>query len=139
MGKKGETETARQKQAMLKALDAHYGNVRIAADATGIAPSTHYRWRQEDDDYESSVAYIKDISFNNIKDALVTSAIEKIKNGDTKVLNKMLGIYLKKLPEEMEKVSSKMKPKVEARIKYVAKPPGWDKMVEEMKQKHGLE
>jgi hypothetical protein len=138
MGTNSETATAMQKQDMLKALDAHYGNVRKAADTAKIAPSTHYRWRKEDSDYDGAVAYIKDISFGNIQDALVSTAIEKIKNGDTAVLNKMLGIYLKGLPETMNQLNKIFHPKIKVGIKYIDKPPGFDKMIQEIEQKNGL-
>ena len=41
-----------KKQAMVKALTAHLGNVSKACDEVDIVRNTHYNWLAKDDDYK---------------------------------------------------------------------------------------
>jgi len=105
MGKNSSPATAIRKEAMIKALEANYGNVSVAAKAVNIYASTHYRWLTEDHEYAQKAENMRDICFRKAKDSLLETAFKKIEQGDSAVLNQLLRIYLKKLPEEMEKVS----------------------------------
>jgi len=101
MSKKSVFDTAKQKEIMINALEANYGNVRAAAKVAKINARTHYKWRKEDNEYDNNTNSIKDISYRGLKEHLIDKAMRKVDKGDTAVLNKMLGIFLKDLPEEM--------------------------------------
>lgn len=120
MGTNSEAVTAIKKKEMINALENSFGNVTAAAKAVGITPRTHYTWLKEDDEYADAAENMRDISYRRVKDSLVEKALSEIEKGDTTVLLKMLGIYLKKLPEEMERVARiNNVPLVRARIKYI--------------------
>jgi hypothetical protein len=105
MPKNSPAATAIQKKKMIDALVANFGNVHQAAKALKMDTRTHYRWLSEDSEYAQEAENIRDISYRKVKDNLLENALKKIEKGDSAVLNKMLGIYFKKLPEEMERVS----------------------------------
>jgi|SRR6185312_6794750 len=120
MGTNSEAVTAIKKKEMINALENSFGNVTEAAKKVGITPRTHYTWLKEDDEYADAAENMKDISYRRVKDSLVEKALSKIENGDTTVLLKMLSIYLKKLPEEMERVARiNNVPLIRAKINYV--------------------
>jgi len=119
MSKNSPVETAIQKKEMIDALEANFGNVTIAAMVVGISPRTHYRWLKEDGDYADESENIRDISYRRIKEGLVQKAMMKIEKGNASVLNKMLGIFLKKLPEEMDRLSTKNNVRLVPKIRYV--------------------
>lgn len=102
MSKSSPAKTETQKLAMLAALEANNCNVRKAAEITGIAPQTHYTWRNEDSDYDSCVLQVKEICNKEIKNALLESALNKINEGNTAVLNQMLRIYFKNVDSYIE-------------------------------------
>jgi transposase-like protein len=134
MGTNSEAATAIQKKEMVNALEANMGNVTAAAQKVGITPRTHYRWLKEDDEYADATENMKDISYRRVKDSLIEKALSKIEKGDTAVLMKMLSIYLKKLPDEMERAAHiNNVPLVRARIKYV----DTREEAEEIMRKHG--
>lgn len=115
-----EAVTAIHKKEMINALEENMGNVTAAAKKVGITPRTHYRWLKEDDEYADATENMKDISYRRVKDSLIEKALKKIDEGDTPMLMKMLSIYLKKLPEEMERAARiNNVPLVRARIKYI--------------------
>jgi hypothetical protein len=99
-------KTAKQKEVMIKLLETNYGNIRKAAKLAGISTRTHYRWCKEDNDYDDRTCSMKDICYRNIKGDLIESAMRKVEKGDSAVLNKMLGLFLKDLPFEMQKLST---------------------------------
>jgi hypothetical protein len=105
MSKNSPVATALKKQAMIKALEANFGNIVISASKAGITPQTHYRWCKEDDAYYKAAESLKDIGLRNVKESLLDIAMQKIRKGDSSVLNKMLGIFLKEMPEEMKIMS----------------------------------
>ena len=119
MSKNSPVETAVQKKEMIDALESNFGNVTIAARVVGITPRTHYRWLKEDDAYSTEAENIKDICYRKIKDGLIQKALMKIEKGSTRVLLKMLGIFLKKMPEEMERASRINNVRLVPKIKYV--------------------
>ena len=104
MGKNSAAATAIQKKAMIDALEANFGNATKAAVAAHIKPRTHYRWLKEDEDYANEAENMKDLCYRKVKDNLLENALKKIDKGDSAVLNKMLGIFFKKMPEEMDRV-----------------------------------
>lgn len=115
-----EAVTAIHKKEMINALEESMGNVTAATKKVGITPRTHYRWLKEDDEYADATENMKDISYRRVKDSLIEKALKKIEEGDTPMLMKMLSIYLKKLPEEMERAARiNHVPSVRARIKYI--------------------
>lgn len=126
MSKSSAEETAMQKQAMIRALEANYGNITKAAKAAGIAASTHFRWMKEDSEYEEQADAGKDVGYRNIKDSIIDMAMNKAKKGNVAVLNKLMGVFLKNLPEEMKILHRANNVPLRARIKYIDKPPGWD-------------
>jgi hypothetical protein len=101
MEKRNLDRTAKQKEFMIKALEANYGDVRMAAKLAKISSQTHYRWRKEDKDYEKQTDSARDICYRDLKEHLISQGLKMVDKGDTKVLNKMMGIFLKDLPEEM--------------------------------------
>jgi len=112
--------TAIHKKEMVNALEANMGNITAAAQKVGITPRTHYRWLKEDPEYADATENMKDISYRRVKDSLIEKALKKIDEGDTPMLMKMLSIYLKKLPDEMERAARiNNVPLVRARIKYI--------------------
>jgi hypothetical protein len=120
MGTNSEAVTAIQKKEMINALEVNFGNVTAAAKVVKITPRTHYRWLKEDPEYADAAENMKDISYRRVKDSLVEKALSMVEKGDTTVLLKMLSIYLKKLPEEMERAARiNNVPLVRARIKYI--------------------
>ena len=134
MGHNSEAVTAIKKKEMINALENSFGNVTAAAKKVGITPRTHYTWLKEDDEYADAAENMKDISYRRVKDSLVEKALNMVEKGDTTVLLKMLSIYLKKLPEEMERAARiNNVPLVRARIKYV----DTREEAEEIMRKHG--
>ena len=120
MSKSSEEETAIHKKEMINALEANLGSVTAAAQQVGITPRTHYRWLKEDDEYADAAESMKDICFRRVKESLIEKALSKIEKGDNAILMKMLSIYLKKLPEDMEKAARiNNVPLIRPRIKYV--------------------
>ena len=119
MGFTTEELTAIRKKEMINALEANFGNVTDATKTVGITPRTHYRWLKEDEEYADAAENMRDLCFRKVKDNLVAKALSKIEKGDSAVLMKMLGIYLKKLPDEMERASYQNNVRLRANIKYV--------------------
>lgn len=122
MSKNIQEVTEKQKLTMLSALEANFGNVKKAAKLINIAPSTHYRWLKEDWDYAEKAENIRDISFRNVKDSLLEEALKKVQKGDAAVLNKMMAIFFKNVPEEMARVSRYNNVPLRVGIKYIDKP-----------------
>ena len=102
MGRNTRQVTEVKKQAMINTLEVKMGNVTKAAEEAGITVQTHYRWLKEDEAYEYEVINIKDISFGKVKESLLEKALKLVDNGNTAVLNQLLRIYFKKLPEEID-------------------------------------
>ena len=121
MGNNTSIATDVQKEAMITALEENYGNVTAAAKAVKISPRTHYRWLKEDGQYADQAESIRDISYRKLRDKLVASALKKIDKGDSSVLNRMMGIYLKNTPEEMRRASTENNVPMRVRIKYIDK------------------
>lgn len=119
MGTNSEQATAIQKKEMINALEANFGNVTQAAKAVGITPRTHYRWLKEDEEYADAAENMRDICYRRVKDNLLEKALDKIEKGDTAILSKMLSIYLKKLPEEMDRASRQNNVRLVPKIRYV--------------------
>jgi len=115
-----EELTAIHKKEMINALEVYFGNVTDAARKVGITPRTHYRWLKEDDEYADAAENMRDLCYRKVKDNLIAKALTRIEKGDKAVLMKMLGIYLKKLPEEMERAARiNNVPLIRPTIKYV--------------------
>lgn len=122
MEKRNLSSTVTQKEVMITALEANYGNVTKAAKLAQINPKTHYRWMKEDSNYEREAQSIKDLGFRNIKDDLIELGMKKAEQGDSVVLNKMLSIFLKDLPEEMKDLNRYNNVPFKVGIKYVDNP-----------------
>ena len=122
MSKNSPEETARQKANMLLALEASNGNIRGAAKLAKINPSTHYQWLKEDPEYAGKSENMKDICFRNSKEQLLDLAFKMAEKGNVQVLNRLLGIYLKNLPEEMKMASyyNNVHPRVG--VRFINKP-----------------
>ena len=71
--------TAARKQAMLEALTLSFGVVAHAAKQVGINRTTHYLWMEEDAEYKSAVADLKEYK----KDFIESKLIKLINEGDT--------------------------------------------------------
>jgi hypothetical protein len=119
MNQHSPEKTAMLKTTMIDALEANFGNVTVAARVVGISPRTHYRWLKEDNEYADDAENIKDICYRKITDGLIQKALMKIEKGNTSILNKMLGIFLKKLPEEMDRASRLNNVRLTASMKYI--------------------
>ena len=122
MKKRNLASTAEQKELMIKALEATYSNVRMSVKIADISAQTHYRWLKEDSAYELQAETSRDVGYRNMKDNLIELAMVKAIKGDTAVLNKLLGIFLKDMPEEMKTLNRYNKVPFRASIKYVDKP-----------------
>jgi len=105
MGRNTRKATEAKKQAMIDALEANSGNITAAAKQVEISVRTHYKWLKEDEAYENEVINIKDISFGKVKESLLEKALKMVDSGNTAVLNQLLRIYFKKLPEEIATTS----------------------------------
>lgn len=119
MSNKAPYEILRQKDLMMIALETHNGNVKKAAKQAGISARTHYRWRQEDADYERKTDVIKDICYRDIKEEIIDLAMKRAAKGDQYVLNQLMRIFLKKLPEEMQLLNRANNVPLRVNIKYV--------------------
>jgi len=73
-----EQSTALRKQAMLKALLATFGVIKMAADQVGINRTTHYLWIDEDPEYKAAVAELKEVK----KDFVESKLMSLINGGD---------------------------------------------------------
>ena len=122
MGTNSATATALQKKRMIDALEANMGSVTKAAKAVKISPRTHYRWVNEDREYALQSESIKDICYKKIKDKLLEKALAQIEKGEASVLNKMLGIYFKHIPDDMQKVNMYNSVPIRATVKWVSTP-----------------
>ena len=134
MGKNSLVETVRQKQAMIDAIEANFGNITKAAKAAGINVRTHNRWRKEDNEYDTLFMSIKDISYGKLKDSLLEEAMKRIKKGDSAVLNQMLRLFYKNLQEDMSKAAFFNNVPIRAKVKFVNTPVNWN--LEEVKKAH---
>jgi len=123
---------------MINALEASLGNVTQATKMVKINVTTHYRWVKEDTVYDDSVRSIKDICFQKVRDKLMQTALKRIDSGDSAVLNKMIGIYFKNVPEEMDSLSLVNRPPLMAKIEYAPKPM-WREMYEQEERANGEE
>ena len=112
-------EILRQQDLMIRALEVNYGNVKLAAKEAGIAPSTHYRWRKEYEDYERKTDTIKDVGYRDLKESILDLAFKKAEKGDSMVLNQLIRTLLKDMPEEMKKLSKMNDIPLTAQIHYV--------------------
>lgn len=119
MGKNSEVATAAQKQKMIGAIEVHFGNITKAANMTGINARTHYRWMKEDQEYAEEAENMKDISFRKIKDKLLEKALDLIDKDDPAILNRMMSIYFKNIPQEMDRVSRYNNVRLMPTIKYI--------------------
>ena len=119
MSNRAPHEILRQQDMMINALEINYGNVKLAAKVAGIAPSTHYRWRKEYEDYERKTDTIKDVGYRDLKENVLDMALKKAEKGDSLVLNQLIRTLLKDLPEEMKKLNRMNDIPLTARIKYV--------------------
>jgi len=105
MDKRNLESTEKKKAAMLIALESNFGNVRNAAKMVKIDAVTHYRWLKEDNEYAGKSESIKDISFRNIKEKLLDMSMKMAEKGNVTVLNQLLRIYCKNIPEDMQAAS----------------------------------
>jgi hypothetical protein len=131
MEKRSLAETAKKKAMMLEKIEVCYGNIRKAAIMVGITTQTHYNWLKDDLEYAEQAESRKDISFRNLREGLIEFAMNKIANGDTAVLNRMLGICLQNLPEEMRTASIHNNVRIRMGIKYVSTREEAEKLREE--------
>jgi len=86
--------TALRKQAMLKALLATFGVIKMAADQVGINRTTHNKWMTDDPEYKAAYAELKEVK----KDFVESHLMKLIGKGDaactifaSKTLNKDRG------------------------------------------------
>jgi len=101
MGTNSKMETVKLKAAMLSAMEANEGSVKLAAEATKISKRTHYRWCREDNAYGNAAGSIKDIRLRHAKEKLLEIAMKKIDDGNTTILNKMLSLFYKNFDKEL--------------------------------------
>jgi len=126
MGKNTEQATAKQKMRMLHALEITCGNAAKAARLAKISVRTHFRWTKEDYEYANEVINVKAICYNEIKDTLLELAMKQAKKGDSAVLNQLLRIFFKDVPEDMKYVTRvRRPPPISKTIRYVDEPLDW--------------
>jgi hypothetical protein len=104
MSNRAPHEILRQQDMMINALEINYGNVKLAAKVAGIAPSTHYRWRKEYENYERKTDTIKDVGYRDLKESVLDLALKKAEKGDSMVLNQLIRTLLKTREEAEETV-----------------------------------
>jgi hypothetical protein len=119
MSKNAPFEIVRQQEAMIDALETHYGSIKYAAQAAGISPRTHFRWMKEYPDYERKADISRDIGYRNLKDSIIETAIRKAKKGNVQVINQMMRTFLKYMPDEMKNLNRSNEVSLMARIKYI--------------------
>ncbi len=122
MGTNSAVVVALQKKKMIDALEANFGSVTKAAKDVKITPRTHYRWLREDREYAEQTEDMRDIAFRKVKDTLFQKALTMIDKGDASVLNKMLTIYFKNVPEEMKIAARNHNVLPKVSIKWVSTP-----------------
>src|ERR1700722_11850854 len=105
MEKRNLDSTEKKKAKMLHAIEANYGNISKAARMTKIASSTHYKWLMEDRAYAVQAEDLRDISFRNTRDNLYELSMKMAEKGNAYVLNQLLRIFFKNVPEEMRVAS----------------------------------
>lgn len=102
MNRKDPYVLEKQKEAMIDALETHYGSIRKATKAAGISVRTHFRWMKEDENYERKANMSKDVGYRNLKDNIIEMALKKAEKGDAAVINQMMRTFLKHMPDEMQ-------------------------------------
>ncbi len=122
MGNSSAKTTAHKKELMLYSLEANFGNVWKAAKLIKIATSTHYRWLKEDNDYADKAENLRDIAYRNIKDHLMDAALKMVDKGNAFVLNRLIGVYFKNIPQDMLIASRFNNVPTRVKIKWVSTP-----------------
>jgi hypothetical protein len=117
-----EEDIVKKKAVMLNAIEVCFGNISKAAKMAKITTRTHYRWLKEDRQYAVESEDVKDICFRNRKEQLLEIAFELAQKGNITVVNKLLSIYCKNLPEEMRMASYQNNVPTRATIKWVSTP-----------------
>lgn len=113
-------EILRQKSLMIEELEKNYGSIKNAAKAAGIAPSTHYRWMKEDEDYERKATMSRDVGYRNLKDNVIEIALRKAEKGNAAVINQLIRTFLKYLPDEMKDLNRANNVRLVPKIKYIS-------------------
>ena len=119
MSKNAPYEIVRQKEAMIDALETHYGSIKNAAKAVGISPRTHFRWMKEDQDYERKADMSRDVGYRNLKDNIIELALKKAEKGNSAILSQLMRTFLKYTPDEMKNLNRCNNVPLTARIRYV--------------------
>jgi hypothetical protein len=122
MPRSSKVNTAKKKELMLYALEPYFGNVLKSARFCKIATSTHYRWLKEDREYADKSENLRDISYRNMRDFLLEEAVKQIRKGNTHVLNKMLSIYCKNMPDEMRSAARQNNVPIKVGVRFVNRP-----------------
>lgn len=73
----GTKLNAIKKQAMLKALEKHLGNVTLAAREVGIMRKTHYDWMNADAEYKQTVEELSNVTLDFAEGKLMELVDEK--------------------------------------------------------------
>jgi len=120
MSKNGPYEIVRQKEAMIDALETHYGSIKDAAKAVEISARTHFRWMKEDEDYERKANMSKDVGYRNLKDNIMEIALKKAEKGNVAVINQLIRTFLKYMPDEMKDLNRSNNVPFRAKISYVS-------------------
>jgi hypothetical protein len=121
MSKSTPQLTFNKKEAMLKALQGNFGRVSKAAAAAQITKQTHYNWYKNDEEYRHSVDNIKFEGFEEFGDLVFSAVIDKLKEGNTAVVNKCFQTVFADWVGQMER-GSPYKPRIITTIKYIDKP-----------------
>ena len=119
--KSSPVNTQHQQQRMLKALEAHYGNVSKATKAVGITRQTHYNWYKENEEYCEKVDLLKVQCHEEFKDLIMEAVIKKIKEGNTQIIALCFKTVCAEDAEQLQKLNP-YKPKLKMRIRVMPNP-----------------
>lgn len=70
MEKKEIEHNRTRKNAQIAALKTTLGIVTEACEITGLAPSTHYKWLKEDEEYKKDVEELADLALDFVESKL---------------------------------------------------------------------
>lgn len=86
MDKKEIEHNRTRKNAQIAALKTTLGIVTEACEITGLAPSTHYKWLKEDEEYKKEVEELADLALDFVESKLFET-IRGVELPEDKIFN----------------------------------------------------
>lgn len=120
MEKSLHISTSIHQATMIAALQATCGNVNRAAEKAHISRQAHYNWYKNDEAYREQGDMIKYESYQEFRDLVMESVVQKLKEDNTSVINRCFQNLFAKFPQEMQR-GNPYHPRLVAKIKYFHK------------------